>query len=115
VCAGAHAALSRAGFDVDISANRVSVYRVLQDLAPPYDAFVAGCGPLGLPTASFTRYMRTRHPSIAVAVAGRDFDLSRTPCDAWIETPYTPEALVEIVRGALQAARERMRRTTQAR
>jgi len=111
-CAKAHEALAREGFDVDVTASSTSLYRVIQGEAPPYDVLVADCGWRGLPAESFARHMRTRLPEVALALAAPDFDPRLTPCDAWIQTPYGPEALVDVVRAAARAARERRRRET---
>ncbi len=111
-CVKAQEALARAGFNVDATANSTSLYQVIQGEAPPYDVLVADCGRRDLPAEGFARHMRTRLPEVALALAAPDVDLRRTPCDAWIRTPCPPDALVDVVRAAARAARERRRRQT---
>lgn len=109
VCVAAHGALAEAGFVVDVTSSPTTLYRAIHSDAPPYDALVVACGNGGAPAEPFTRYMRSAHPAIAVAlaVAADDVELGRLPCDAWIEAPYRPSAVVDVVRAAASAARKR--------
>src|SRR6185503_7783651 len=65
-----------------------------------------------LPVEELARRMRVRHPEVAMVVVATTFDARRSPYEAWIERPYRPAALPEVVRTASIARERRCGRTT---